>query len=54
MIIKQASGNEAAMPVPDFMEEVEQGWKENRDVIAPGPAREGGKEVVMMRMKRGV
>ena len=33
---KQSSGNKSAMSVQDFMKEVEQGWEQNEDVIAPG------------------
>jgi short-subunit dehydrogenase involved in D-alanine esterification of teichoic acids len=35
---KRAAGNKIAMTVPEFMAEVEQGWKEDADIIAPGRA----------------
>ncbi|KAL6243262.1 hypothetical protein RBB50_009814 [Rhinocladiella similis] len=32
--------NKNAMSVDEFMDEVEEGWREGRDLIAPGPARD--------------
>lgn len=35
---KRSQGNKTAMSVSEFMKEVEQGWKDDKDIIAPGPA----------------
>lgn len=35
---KRSKGSKTAMTVDEFMKEVEQGWKQDRDIIAPGMA----------------